>query len=712
MTTDERTDAGQPERSNVSSVRGNASRWVGVASIFAGVVLNPWSLGREEGAPEAADRIGLWAIACIEAALICVGVWFVMRRPRLPATILVVSAVTSMVLAVLGVASIASTRLGFGAVGSVMGDVGRSERVLLEITPRLARLTEGLLDLRLPDRRSSELFANEIEVNELLPAYSPRSSVELVDGWIRIGSWPVEPTTTRIAFEDWEAWGPWLQHVERFEHASFLVVTGELDQSSGDSYDSLLSFQALAVSVDGARHSIEAKIKARWIAAGEPDEGWRMNSFLTDSFVIGEAADPLFEEVRDRVLVRPQDLERARGCEHQDLALEYLLAGGETRPRPGFTLGSGYQHPGLSVCDVDDDGWDDLYVMARWGANMLLRNQGNGELVDEAREFGLDIEDYSTSAVFADLDNDGDQDAVIGRSRERSQILDQVDGVFVERPIERSGGALPFLVTSVAVADWDNDGLLDIYLSTDGAQLVLDGILSRKQRVLRAVGRGRLLGQFLSPEESRRLSELASGCDDPWLDRPGPPNVALEGAGGGNLMRRSFPEPMAVWRNTLQSTFCDVDDDGDVDLYVANDFGPNVFLRNDGGGAYSDVTAEMGTADIGFGMGASFGDYDLDGRQDLYVTNMYSKAGLRVTRSTGNANTELERAARGNSLFRNTESRFELVSGSSGSSLRVEKGGWGWGGQFVDVDNDGYLDIHSLSGFYTAPPEIAKLRDT
>ena len=59
--------------------------------------------------------------------------------------------------------------------------------------------------------------------------------------------------------------------------------------------------------------------------------------------------------------------------------------------------------------------------------------------------------------------------------------------------------------------------------------------------------------------------------------------------------------------------------------------------------------------------------------------------------------------ARGNSLFRNLGDRFARVSGLEPPALLVERGGWGWGGQFVDVDNDGYLDIYSLSGYYTAP---------
>jgi hypothetical protein len=106
-------------------------------------------------------------------------------------------------------------------------------------------------------------------------------------------------------------------------------------------------------------------------------------------------------------------------------------------------------------------------------------------------------------------------------------------------------------------------------------------------------------------------------------------------------------------------------------------------------------------------MGVSWGDYDGDGRLDLYVTNMYSKAGLRITGKIPELRPEYAQMAHGNSLFRNRGDGFEKTSGLEPPALLVEKSGWAWGGQFVDVDNDGDLDIHSLAGNYTAPKEIA-----
>ena len=129
-------------------------------------------------------------------------------------------------------------------------------------------------------------------------------------------------------------------------------------------------------------------------------------------------------------------------------------------------------------------------------------------------------------------------------------------------------------------------------------------------------------------------------------------------------------------------------------------------FRNESHGRFTDITEATGTSDIGFGMGASWGDFDGDGRQDLYVTNMYSKAGLRITEQLGELDPRLASMARGNTLFRNTPGRFERVSSLERPGLLVEAAGWGWGSQFVDLDNDTDLDLYALSGYYTAPSAV------
>jgi hypothetical protein len=134
-------------------------------------------------------------------------------------------------------------------------------------------------------------------------------------------------------------------------------------------------------------------------------------------------------------------------------------------------------------------------------------------------------------------------------------------------------------------------------------------------------------------------------------------------------------------------------------------------MRNDGG-RFTDITDATGTEDVGFGMGVSWGDYDGDGRQDLYVSNMYSKAGRRVLEQLPGLDPRLDQSTRGNSLFRNDGERFTRVSGLKAPSLLVERAGWSWGSQFADLDNDASLDLYALNGFFTVPAPFDSPFDT
>ena len=160
---------------------------------------------------------------------------------------------------------------------------------------------------------------------------------------------------------------------------------------------------------------------------------------------------------------------------------------------------------------------------------------------------------------------------------------------------------------------------------------------------------------------------------------------------------------------TRAGYFVDYDNDGDLDLYVANDFGRNNLYRNDqseSGITFTDVAAEAGVEDIGPAMSAAWGDANNDGLMDLYVSNMFSSAGSRITRQSqfkpGVADDDLkgfQRHARGNSLFINQgDGTFADEAVDSGTVM----GRWAWGSLFGDLNNDGWKDIYVANGFVTA----------
>jgi hypothetical protein len=333
-------------------------------------------------------------------------------------------------------------------------------------------------------------------------------------------------------------------------------------------------------------------------------------------------------------------------------------------------------HHGVSVADVNGDGWEDIYVPQPAGLpNLLYLNRGGLRFEDRTAHSGLDVLDPTYHAVFADFDNDGDLDVFLVSSK---LLLFQNDGegrfslvkdAGLDRFGERDGSWM-----SAAAADYDGDGLLDVYVAAHTQSAWVE-----------------------SPEAD--LPEPYHDADN------GAPNLLLRNR-GGRFVKVTDP---GIDENNRRFSFAaawgDYDNDGDPDLYVANDFGRNNLYRNNGDGSFRDVAAQAGVEDLGAGMSAAWEDFDNDGRLDLYVGNMWSSAGLRVTgqdRFHGARNeTEaaaMRRHARGNSLFRNLGGgRFEDITQQAGVGL----GRWAWSSEFFDFDNDGLEDIYVANGFIT-----------
>jgi hypothetical protein len=124
------------------------------------------------------------------------------------------------------------------------------------------------------------------------------------------------------------------------------------------------------------------------------------------------------------------------------------------------------------------------------------------------------------------------------------------------------------------------------------------------------------------------------------------------------------------------------------------------------------VTAEViGTAAMNFAMGASWGDFDADGDLDLYVSNMYSKAGMRIVSQLDNVDERIRVSAQGNFLYEFENGKFKQIAGPADEAQHVSSVGWSYGGQFADFDNDGELDLYVPSGFYSPPKEIHTDKD-
>jgi hypothetical protein len=328
---------------------------------------------------------------------------------------------------------------------------------------------------------------------------------------------------------------------------------------------------------------------------------------------------------------------------------------------------------GVAVADYDNDGDDDLYVAtaqttADWlagrrpRANALYRNDGHGAFTDVAEKAGVALRAWSAGVYFADYDNDGDKDLFVTTWGPDVLYRNEGDETFTD-VTERAGvaGAENAWGASAAFGDLDGDGDLDLYVTNyseyDLEHPPLGGNRTQWKGIAVYPGPVGFRGQsdvLYRNEGDGTFADVtrASGVDD--STRP------LYGLG---------------------VVMSDLDDDRDLDIYVANDSCPNYLWRNDGGWRFSEVAALAGVATNEdakeqAGMGVDAGDVDGDGRLDLIVTN-FSHDWTTLYRNTGDL-----------SFVDNT-----FVARLQDTYLPLS-----WGVKMFDYDNDGWLDLFIANG--------------
>ena len=338
-----------------------------------------------------------------------------------------------------------------------------------------------------------------------------------------------------------------------------------------------------------------------------------------------------------------------------------------------------YGNNGIAAGDFDGDGFDDLYVCQPAGLpNRLYRNRGNGTFEDVTEKAGVGILDGTSSAIFADLNNNGHQDLIVVRTSGPLLYINRGDGTFELKPDAFHFSRPPRgTFTGIAVADYNRDGLLDVY--------------------------------FCLYSFYQGLSEYQ--YPSPYYDaQNGPPNFLLKNRGDYTFEDVTVSSGMDRSNNrfSFDCSWNDYNNDGWPDLYVVNDFGRKVLYRNNGDGTFTDVSVEAGIEDPGEGMSMTWLDYDNDGFDDLYVVNMWEPAGMRVMTQNQflpSAPEDVRRVYRqdamGNTLLHNEGGRgvFRDVTDESGTRF----GGWNWGSGSWDFDHDGYPDLYVANGFISGP---------
>lgn len=330
-------------------------------------------------------------------------------------------------------------------------------------------------------------------------------------------------------------------------------------------------------------------------------------------------------------------------------------------------------YSGLAIGDANGDGLDDLYLCESGGLpNRLFFQNPDSTATDRASEAGLNFADTTVSALFVDLDNDADQDLAIGTRAGVVILANDGTGHFEQVSQITSAG----MAFALCAADYDEDGDLDLFAG-------------RYNRNAAESDRAALPIPYYDANNGARNFLLRNDGDFEFTD------VTVETGLDANNSRFTFA---AAWE--------DYDNDGDQDLYLANDFGRNCLYRNDSG-KFVDVAATADVEDIASGMSVTWGDYNRDGLMDVYISNMYSNAGNRIvtqdkfTRDLSPfARKSFQRLARGNTLFANNgDSTFTDVSVDAG----VTMGRWAWSSLFCDLNNNGWDDILVTNGNLSAP---------
>jgi enediyne biosynthesis protein E4 len=319
----------------------------------------------------------------------------------------------------------------------------------------------------------------------------------------------------------------------------------------------------------------------------------------------------------------------------------------------------------VSVADVDGDGRPDIYVTSsgEGSKNRLYRNRGDGTFDEVAERFGVaDVNrpdtGVSMGAIFGDYDNDGFEDMLLYRWG-RPELFRNDGGRGFTR-VTDTAGLFPWGNINTAVwLDFDRDGRLDLFLA---------GYFSERLNLWN------LADTKMMPESF----EYANNGGRLYLYR---------NLGDGRFEEVSARVGLVSTRWALAAVAADLRGTGYPDIFIANDYGVSELFINEGG-RFREVGRETG---VGYapksGMNASVGDVLNQGALAIYVSNI-SEEGILI---------------QGNNLWMPTTRRKGLpVYENMARAMGVDMGGWSFGAQFGDLNNDGFLDLYLVNGYVSA----------
>ncbi|SHF48138.1 Repeat domain-containing protein [Fodinibius roseus] len=362
---------------------------------------------------------------------------------------------------------------------------------------------------------------------------------------------------------------------------------------------------------------------------------------------------------------------------------------------------------GVSTADVDGDGWVDIYLARLEGPNKLYRNRGNFEFEDITEKANLAHEGYhSTGVVFADVNGDSHPDLLVTSLAKRNELyLNDGEGHFTLK--EDSGLGPSEGSNTMALADIDNDGDLDLYITNYKLRTVRDIYpaeeLSTENTVRREGDSLVVIPPFdkyygIIETEGQSYRNEYGAKDELYINQGGSSfrkavndkDYFLAADGSQEGLSRDWG---------LTAKFQDVNGDGYSDLYVANDFWtPDRMWMNQGNGTFRSVDRNA-IRNMSFSaMGVDFSDINRDGAVDIFVSEMLSSSHQRRLRQLSEHLDPIEGRPQynRNSLYLN---RGDLTFAEISSYSNVTATEWSWATNFLDIDLDGYEDLIITTGY-------------
>ncbi|MEO6038841.1 MAG: FG-GAP-like repeat-containing protein, partial [Saprospiraceae bacterium] len=281
---------------------------------------------------------------------------------------------------------------------------------------------------------------------------------------------------------------------------------------------------------------------------------------------------------------------------------------------------------GATWADFDNDGDNDCFVANWWGVNNLFyKNNGNGTFQQVTAGNLVNDLGYSETASWGDYDHDGLVDLYVNNSGgiKKNFLYHNLGNGSFEKITTGSPVTDALASRCVNWTDYDNDGDLDIFVTNENDQN--ENLHQNNAGQFTKITTGPLLNDAGKTMSASWGDYDNDGDQDVFLANDQANNALFRNEGGGNFTKITTGPVVSSGGNSFGSEWADVDNDGDLDLFVTNAFngGPwhNFLFRNQGNGVFERDLNEVIVTDQGWSYGAAFGDFDRDGDLDLAVAN-------------------------------------------------------------------------------------------